>query len=78
LCTHEANDVWIASYPFEKAVKNPGLDLWIGCAPVTRGSRTALGSARGRGETIQPRVHFLIASRYRECRYVPGTMARAQ
>jgi hypothetical protein len=31
-----------------------------------------LGSVLRRGETIQPRVHFLIASSYRECRYVRG------
>jgi hypothetical protein len=27
-----------------------------------------LGTVHRRGETIQPRAHFLIASRYRECR----------
>ena len=28
----------------------------------------ALGSVHRRGETIQPRAHFLIASHSRECR----------
>ena len=50
--------MWIASYPFEKAVKNPGLGLWTGCAPPEMGSRKALGTVHRRGETIQPRVHF--------------------
>ena len=51
--------MWIASYLFEKAVKNLGPGLWIGCAPVARSSREALGGVRRRGETIQPRAHFL-------------------
>jgi hypothetical protein len=51
--------LWIASYPVEKAAKNPELGLWIGCAPVARSSRKALGSVRRRGETIQSRAHFL-------------------
>jgi hypothetical protein len=50
--------LWIASYPIEKAVKNPGPGLWIGCTPVEQGSRKALGRIRSRGETIQLRAHF--------------------
>jgi len=60
--------LWIASYPIEKAVKNPGPGLWIGCTPVEQGSRKALGRIRSRGETIQLRAHFVIASHGRECR----------
>jgi hypothetical protein len=51
--------LWIASYPVEKAVKNPEQGLWIGCAPVARSAWRALGSVRRRGETIQPHAHFL-------------------
>jgi hypothetical protein len=60
--------LWIAFYPLEKAVKNPGLGLWIGGAPGARSFQKAPGRFRGRGETIQPRIDFLIASRGIECR----------
>jgi len=55
--------LWIAFYPVEKAVKNPAQGLWIDCAPVGGASgrpwAVFLGSVRRRGETIQPRAHFL-------------------
>jgi hypothetical protein len=55
-------------YPLENAVKNPRLGLWIGSAPGVPDSRMAQDRFRCRGETIQPRLHFLIASRRIECR----------
>jgi hypothetical protein len=35
--------LWIAFYPFEKAVKIPGAELWMGCAPCALTSWKALG-----------------------------------